>query len=144
MKFIHFLPPFAVSGTNLPNCNDIFNVNGEPIIGCQESSVVSPPKVSLWEKARAKTVSKIRSSIRFYHYLSLSKTKNGDPKAGCEQNVMDADIEWCGQLGYSMSSCVGWIREELEYYCSNPYYSCIISDADSWASWRTWQASSSR
>ena len=74
------------------------------------------------------------------NYIEPSKTKNGDPKAGCEQNVMDADIEWCGALNYSMSSCVGWIREELEYYCSNPYYSCIISNASSWSSWRTWQA----
>ena len=54
---------------------------------------------------------------------------------------MDADIEWCGALNYSMSSCVGWIREELEYYCSNPYYSCIISNASNWSAWRTWQAS---
>jgi len=55
MKLISFLPAVAVSGTS-PNCNDIFNINGEPIIGCQESSVVSPPKVSLWEKARAKMI----------------------------------------------------------------------------------------
>ena len=57
MKLVAFLPAAVVHGTALPNCNDTFNINGEPIIGCLESSVVSPPKVSLWEKARAKTIS---------------------------------------------------------------------------------------
>ena len=146
MKLISFLPAAAVCGTSLPNCNDTFNINGEPIIGCQESSVVPPPKVSLWEKARAKMI--ILNYIFWFgsnlpysknHFMPW-KIKNGNPKAGCEQNVMDADIEWCGALNYSMSSCVGWIREELEYYCDRPYYSCIISDASSWAAWRTWQA----
>ena len=73
-------------------------------------------------------------------FTRLLKFELEGSKAGCEQNVMDKELAWCGNNYISMGDCVKWIRENLEYQCSKSQYSCIMSNASSWSTWRSWES----
>merc|ERR1712131_393333 len=91
-------------------------------------------------------VSKLRKlKMKIFQLALIASSAAFEEKSSkkrCEQDVMEEDMEYCEDHNTSLTGCVDWIKEDLEYMCDGDKYSCILTRASSYATWRTWEAGS--